>query len=224
MKAQSDNIFQGVLHRTKHTSGSGLKVQRGLIQIHPNENAHLPGLLPTALSKSIISVHERQTSPDLDTMERNHKEFVKDFETSSGMFNFMVFPLDLTKVVVDKAEFASRLTNDLQGTVADTLLSSSSRAIDNYALILVGLAHLVLDMGLSLDDSEKMQNELYEHIVQKCLPRTLTAIETAASKKGRTLIGLSKGDLVKEIVANLKDLTFKDFFQRIFLSRNSVYI
>ena len=224
MNKLSDNIYQGVLHRTKHTIGGNQKVARGLVQIHAHENASLPGLLPTALTKSVLSVHHRQVSPDLEEMEEIHQSFVKNFEQHSGFFHVIVLPLDTEAITNDKNNFALKMTEELNGQYKMEVLKTSGRAMDNYALIMAGLKDLFKTMDLPQHLCDTYEKELYSFIVTRCIPRTIDALLSADPKIGLIGGAFPKEAMIKEICLALNALSWREFFQTVSMTRNSLHI
>lgn len=224
MNKLSDNTFQGVLHRTKHTLGGTLKVARGLVQIHAHENASLPGLLPTALTKSVISVHHRQQNPDLEEMDKIHQSFVKKFEEYSGFFHCIVLPIKTTILLEDKNSYAGKMTADLREKFDPDILKTSGRAIDNYALMMAGQNQLFESMDLPKHVCKVYENELYSFLVNRCLPRTINSLLAADPKIGIMSHTYSKEELIKEISDALEDLSPRDFFQNVFMTKSSLHV
>ena len=224
MNKLSDNTFQGVLHRTKHTLGGTLKDARGLVQIHAHENAGLPGLLPTALTKSVLSVHQRQQNPNLEEMDKIHQSFVKRFEEYSGFFHAIVLPIETEILADEKNIYASKMAEDLKGQYDTEILKTSGRAIDNYALMLAGQNQLFKCMDLSQQLCDSFYMELYSFIVKRCLPRTINCLLAADPRIGIASFTCSKEALIKEISDTLAALSPRDFFQTVFMTKTSLHV
>lgn len=195
-----DGLYENKITVTKAKASKNANITplTGVAYVFPGDFGNeIPHLCETLLTKSIWCEQKKRDLGSHDII--NMKKIYKDVTTQDGKFEarYSCIFQDLISQI-DIFKF-----NDKVKTFYEDLLSSHegsginvSRFLENHAVILASLTHLLETIGLKTDDVDELVSELQKTVEEKQIPWTLGELSKITTDKVQTPSGTKKGNVL----------------------------
>lgn len=172
----------------------------GLLYIWAHEKATLPKLSVTAITKSVVFVHQ-ENPYGLEEYNELEKAWRAKVGSAPRLFRCLIQNIDLDRLQNEANDLVVKYVKELSKNYSLTTLNESNRMLKQYAFVQIATEMFVEKAHLDIE----VQTELHDYFVHQCIPYMLQLIDE------RKPVCNKQGTAEEELIKKIKQFSKKQF-------------